>query len=225
MRRVWSVRVGMLSLGIAFGLLFVAPSGASSQPQPTPPTAAPTGLVPSVQTEVSTDVMPSVTSTPPAVPSSQPGSGPTSSTPGAVVAGLVGGLSAILGVAITQLGAFRLSKNQRRSDRRSTQLDELRQSIEVLDGAYAAATGSDHASRESRDLDLAIRAYGRAWRMTSDSKIQRLAEGYHEKLKLYSVQGEDLDGLDEASVITRVDLDRSSHKLVDRIREVLDELD
>ncbi|UDF20131.1 hypothetical protein [Rhodococcus qingshengii] len=145
-----------------------------------------------------------------------------SSTQTAVVTGLVGGISAIVGVAITQFGAFRLSRRQRRGDRVIAQLDELRESIHTLDTAYADAQSSDFATADSRALDGAIRKYDRAWRMVNDADVRRLAPLYHETLRSFTVEAGDLE---VESPTTRIDVERSSNELIDRIRKALTAVD
>ena len=207
-------RAGLLAAatGAAAALLILGSAPAHGQESTSPLTPIP---------EVSpVEAPPTVESVEQAPSSREQGSSNTvqeSPTSTAVITGLVTAGSAILGVAITQFGAFRLSRNQRRGDRTVAQLDELRMKIGELDAAYAQAAEAEFASSESRALDGAIRSYERAWRMVDDQRIRGLAKRYHEKLKSFTVEEGDLE-VEEPT--TRADVDAASSELIDRIRSV-----
>lgn len=213
---------GMLAAAITGGaLLILSPAHAYGQEPPAPPLTVPAEATPN---EAAPTIVPTTVEVPPLKLELAPAveKDASSSIPTAVVTGLVGGVSAILGVAITQFGAFRLSRRQRRGDRTIAQLDELRSMIGDLDDAYVKAVDAAAGSPESRDLDNAIRKYERARRMVEDATTQRLATTYHEKLRTFIVeQGDD----EVESPTTRVDVDNASDALIDRIRTVWSDVD
>lgn len=188
-------------------------------------------VTPGTSAVTSPSTPPSISDSPPATPVvpmptsikvEMSGGGSSSASKNAVITGAVGGISAILGVALTQFGAFMISRRQRRGDRMVAQLDELKTRTNELDSAYAEAKNSEFATTESHALDVAIRRYERAWRMVGDARIHSLAPAYHEKLKSFTVEGDDLE---VENPTTRIDVDTASSALVDRIRAILNEID